>query len=100
MRTARALASLTHYPTVEEAVRAAKHYIDLGFRAIKFHQREIESPKALRREVGAEIKIMLDVNGLWTPDEAIKKAHDLADYNLTWLECPVYPQMTSMELLE
>ncbi len=91
-REIEAYASLPHFATVEEAVKAAKRYIDVGFKAIKFHQREIESSKALRREVGDEVKIMLDVNGLWTPDEAIRKARELADYNMTWLECPVYPQ--------
>lgn len=87
-----AYASHPHYPTVHEAVKAAKHSIDLGFHAIKFHQREVESSKILRKEAGEDVKIMLDVNGLWTPDEAIKKARELEDYNMTWLECPVYPQ--------
>jgi len=87
-----AYASLGRYPTVNETVKGAIHYIDMGFKAIKLHQREIESSKALRIEVGEDVKIMLDVNGLWTPDVTIKKAKELADYNITWLECPVYPQ--------
>lgn len=90
-RDIEAYASLSRYPNVVEAVKGARHYIDMGFKAIKWHQQEIESSKALRREE-KDVKIMLDVSGLWTPDEAIKKARELADYNLTWLESPVYPQ--------
>jgi L-alanine-DL-glutamate epimerase-like enolase superfamily enzyme len=86
-----AYASLPHFPSVSEAVKAAKHYVDLGFMAVKLHQREIESVKILRKEVGEKVKIMLDVTNPWTPDEAIAKARELAEYHITWLEAPVYP---------
>ncbi len=91
-RDIKAYASLGGYRTPAEAVKGAKHYVDMGFRAIKFHQREIESTKMLRRELGDEIEIMLDVSGLWTPDEAIRKARELADSNVSWLESAIYPQ--------
>lgn len=78
-----AYASLRNHPSVASAVDAAQHYIDLGFKAIKFHQREVESTKALRRAVGDDIKIMLDVSGLWAPDEAIRRARELVDCAVT-----------------
>ena len=91
-RDIEAYASLGGFRTPAEAVKGARHYIDMGFRAIKYHQEEIESSKLLRKEVGEDIKIMLDVSGLWTPDEAIKKARELADSDMTWLESAIYPQ--------
>ncbi len=91
-RDIEAYASLGGYPTPAEAVKGAKHYIDMGFKAIKYHQGEIESSKMLRKEVGDGTKIMLDVSGLWTPDEAIRKARELTDSNMTWLESAIYPQ--------
>jgi L-alanine-DL-glutamate epimerase-like enolase superfamily enzyme len=87
-----AYASLPGYPTVADAVHAARHYLDAGFTGIKFHQREIASSIALREAVGEEAKIMLDVSGLWTPSEAIAKARALSPAHLTWLESAIYPQ--------
>lgn len=84
-------ASVGGYPPAE-AVKVAQHCKDLGFNAIKFHAKEVESSIATRKAMGDDFKIMLDVNGLWTPDEAIRKAWELADAKMTWLECPVYPQ--------
>jgi L-alanine-DL-glutamate epimerase-like enolase superfamily enzyme len=87
-----AYASLPHFKTVSEAVKAAKHYVDMGFSGVKLHQTETESSKVLRKEVGEKVKIMLDVTGAWTPDEAIVKARELAGYNISWIEAPVYPE--------
>lgn len=51
-RDIEAYASLGGFRTSAEAVKGAKHYVDMGFRAIKYHQEEIESSKLLRKEVG------------------------------------------------
>ena len=34
---------------------------------------------------------MVDTNCAWTPNEAIAMARKLKEYNLAWLEEPVYP---------
>ena len=34
---------------------------------------------------------MVDTNCAWTPDEAVAMARKLTEYNLAWLEEPVYP---------
>ena len=34
---------------------------------------------------------MVDTNCAWTPNEAIAMARKLKEYNLAWIEEPVYP---------
>jgi L-alanine-DL-glutamate epimerase-like enolase superfamily enzyme len=62
-----------------------------GYRHIKLHERTIEEVAAARDAVGANVALMLDTNCHWSPDEAIQMAQDLRQYDLTWLEEPVYP---------
>ena len=62
-----------------------------GYRHIKLHERRVEEVAAAREAVGPDIALMLDTNCRWTPDEAIDMARRLKDYDLTWLEEPVYP---------
>src|SRR5262249_33751083 len=40
---------------------------------------------------GPDIALMVDTNCAWTLDEAIAMARKLKEYNLAWLEEPVYP---------
>jgi D-arabinonate dehydratase len=47
--------------------------------------------KAVREAIGYDVDVMLDVNGAWTPGEALKAARQLERYNLTWLEEPIWP---------
>jgi L-alanine-DL-glutamate epimerase-like enolase superfamily enzyme len=87
----KAYASLKGYPSIDDAVNGAVHYLEKGFKAIKFHQREVESSIKLRKEVEEDVEIMIDPFGWWTPSETIKEARKLKESNITWLECPVYP---------
>ena len=45
----------------------------------------------IRKEIGDDIAIMVDVNGPWTPREAVEKIKEMAEYNVLWIEEPVCP---------
>jgi L-alanine-DL-glutamate epimerase-like enolase superfamily enzyme len=90
----KAYASLMEYRKPEEVAKISLQWVEQGYKAIKIHQGRsdaIESTKAVRDAVGDDIEIMLDVNGAWTPMEAIKHAKTLERYDLTWLEEPIWP---------
>ena len=90
----KAYASLMEYREPEEVAEIALRWVGEGYTAVKIHQgasNAIESVKAVREAVGDDIDIMLDVNGAWNPQEAIKKAKELEQYNLLWLEEPIWP---------
>lgn len=87
----RAYASLLRYPSPVDVAEAARQYVSQGFSAIKLHQTDVESVAAARAAVGPRIEIMLDVNCVWTPREAIAMAQRFAPYELAWLEEPVWP---------
>jgi L-alanine-DL-glutamate epimerase-like enolase superfamily enzyme len=86
-----AYASLPRYQTAEQAVEVAVRCVESGYRAIKLHQRDIESVEQVRKEVGDEITLMVDVNGLWTPRRAVEKIKQLEPFDVLWIEEPVKP---------
>jgi len=87
----RAYASLLRYEKPEEVVEVARAQVEKGFTAIKLHQADIESVRAVRKAVGEGVDLMVDVNCPWTPLEAIRKAREFSEYNLLWFEEPVWP---------
>jgi L-alanine-DL-glutamate epimerase-like enolase superfamily enzyme len=87
----KAYASLIQYQKPEEVVVAALNCVEQGYSTVKLHQRDIESVKAVRRAVGADVTLMVDVNGAWHPRQAVAAARAMADYGVLWLEEPVTP---------
>ncbi len=90
----KAYASLMEYAKPEQVGEISVQWVEQGYKAVKIHQGRkdaVESTKAVRDAVGDDIEIMLDVNGAWTPMEAIKHARTLEKYDLTWLEEPIWP---------
>jgi L-alanine-DL-glutamate epimerase-like enolase superfamily enzyme len=84
-------ASLVRYSDpglVRASVRAAA---EAGFRSLKLHEIELPVIRAAGEEAGPDIGLMLDVNCAWTLNEARKKAEELKELRLTWLEEPVWP---------
>jgi L-alanine-DL-glutamate epimerase-like enolase superfamily enzyme len=87
----RAYASLLRYERPHEVAAAARQAVTHGFRAVKLHQTDVASVRAAREAVGPGIELMLDVNCPWSPDEAIRIGRTLGEYDLAWLEEPVWP---------
>jgi L-alanine-DL-glutamate epimerase-like enolase superfamily enzyme len=67
-----------------------------GYRAVKLKvggpdpTEDLRRVEAVRRALGPAIRIMTDANGRWTLDQAIATAGRLADYDVTWIEEPIY----------
>jgi L-alanine-DL-glutamate epimerase-like enolase superfamily enzyme len=87
----RAYASLLRYERPEEVVEVAHEYLEQGFTALKLHQTDVESVRAVRKAVGDKVDLMLDVNCAWNPIEARRKIREFDDYTLQWIEEPVWP---------
>jgi galactonate dehydratase len=107
----------THYGyagTVEEFVESARDQIRQGAKALKtdpfFHemrpkgpgytdgqispageQRGVDMIAAVREAVGPDIELLIDCHGLYDVPTAVRLAHRLAPYHITWFEEPVAP---------
>jgi len=73
---------------IRREIRRAK---DAGFKGIKLHEHDPETAALARREAGDRMALMFDVNGRFSPREAVDAARRLAPHNLTWFEEPVWP---------
>ncbi|HET8568853.1 MAG TPA: mandelate racemase/muconate lactonizing enzyme family protein [Candidatus Limnocylindria bacterium] len=82
-------------------VEQASEWVGRGHRAIKIqlgrsperggYRSDIEVTKAIRAAVGPAIDIGADVNSAYDAATAIKVCHEIAKYDLAFLEEPVYP---------
>lgn len=78
-----------------EAGRWAQH----GFRAIKFGWEGfatatdggVELVRAIRKEIGGSLDIMLDVGFVWDRSSAVRWARDLQEFRPSWIEEPFWP---------
>jgi L-alanine-DL-glutamate epimerase-like enolase superfamily enzyme len=86
-----AYASLVRYSEPDVVAQHVARACALGFKHIKLHEITVPAVAAARQAAGLEVKIMLDVNCPWTPDEALDMARQLQPYDLAWLEEPVWP---------
>ena len=58
---------------------------------IKLHKNELESVALARAAIGDDMPLTVDINCQWTPLEAAQRAVAMDEYELTWLEEPVWP---------
>jgi len=74
---------------------AVRHYVERalkrGYRHIKLHEITVAPIEAAREAAGPDTAIMVDCNCPWSVNEAIAMAHRLSEFDLTWLEEPVWP---------
>jgi L-alanine-DL-glutamate epimerase-like enolase superfamily enzyme len=81
--------------TTEELIAETEKVMSQGFRAIKFRvgkptiREDIERLEAVLARVEAGTVLMLDAVQEWTPQEAIRASHRLAEYDPLWLEDPL-----------
>jgi galactonate dehydratase len=101
----------------EYAASRARHYVDLGFTAVKLdpfalnvtwdqsHGQTVplqfspaalataeQSIAAIREEVGNEADILVGTHGQMTPASAIRFARRIEDYDPLWFEEPIPPE--------
>src|SRR5215468_3326302 len=84
-------ASLVRYSEPSLVRTNVRRAIDSGFRSLKVHEIKLSAIRAAREEAGPDAEIMLDVNCAWTLNEARRRAEELKELNLKWLEEPVWP---------
>ena len=77
-------------------IEKAEKYVKLGFKSIKMqvahcftNDEDIANVRDMRKALGDDIGIMIDVNQGWGVEETIKVSKEIEKYNPEWLEEPV-----------
>jgi L-alanine-DL-glutamate epimerase-like enolase superfamily enzyme len=83
--------------SLDELLKDAASLIERGFDAIKVKLgrpdplEDYERVKAVRKAIGPKIKLMTDVNCVWTLNTAKYWGQKLAEFDVFWLEEPMHP---------
>jgi L-alanine-DL-glutamate epimerase-like enolase superfamily enzyme len=86
-----AYASLLKYRDPERVAARTRLAVQEGYRHIKLHETEEPEVKAAREAAGSDVAIMVDTNCPWTPEQARLMTLKLRQYDLHWLEEPIFP---------
>ncbi len=83
--------------SLETVVADCKRLVEEeGYRAVKLKvggpnpQDDLRRVEVVRQALGPEIRIMTDANGRWTLPQAMRTAGRLADFDIDWIEEPIY----------
>jgi D-arabinonate dehydratase/D-galactarolactone cycloisomerase len=97
-----AYASSLRFRGMETTLSAAREFVERGFRAMKIKigqnphdpSNDLKLVKAIRREVGDDITLMVDVNCGYHGDvaTALRVGRQLEDLNILWYEEPLSPE--------
>lgn len=90
-REMQAYASLFRYADSELVARKCTEALEDGYTHIKLHETSIDAVRAARTTSPAGTPLMLDTNCPWSVEQAIQMAHALREFDLLWLEEPVWP---------
>ncbi|TYR36447.1 mandelate racemase/muconate lactonizing enzyme family protein [Mesorhizobium microcysteis] len=93
-------ANCAHHLAPDALARRAAEYVDKGHRALKIRgslthvsiEEATARVRAVREAIGADVKLMVDVNGTWDVDTAIQQLKAWEPYDVYWLEEPVQPE--------
>ena len=83
--------SLFNYEDPDELRTTLHRALSTGTSAVKLHQTDVGSVRIARETIGPDIGLMVDVNCPWTPAKAKQMALEMKEYNLSWLEEPIWP---------
>jgi L-alanine-DL-glutamate epimerase-like enolase superfamily enzyme len=86
-----AYASLLKYRDPERVAERTRQAVEEGYKYIKLHETEEAEVRAAREAAGSGVPIMVDTNCPWTPEEARHMTMKLRQYDLHWLEEPIFP---------
>lgn len=86
-----AYASMQTFRTPDEVAIIALEAVKAGFKSVKLHQVDLLSVKATRKALGEDAEITIDPNGFFNPLEAERFSKSLVEYNVGWLEEPIWP---------
>ncbi|WP_207592408.1 enolase C-terminal domain-like protein [Halomontanus rarus] len=79
---------------LEEPIQTA---VDEGFTAAKIKigaglESDLERVRVAREVLGEDALLMVDMNGNYRPEQAVRSAKAIAEYDITWIEEPVPPE--------
>jgi D-galactarolactone cycloisomerase len=74
---------------VDEGFTAAKIKIGTGV------EEDVERVRTAREILGDDARLMVDINGNYRPDQAVRTAEAIAEYDIEWMEEPVPPENLS-----
>lgn len=82
--------------TCDELVEAVGNWVERGFTAVKVKvgralEDDLVRLAAVRRHIGASVKLMVDANGGWELADAVNRTAAMARFDLTWIEEPLSP---------
>ena len=92
-------------PTWPDLLNEAQSHVEDGFKAMKMKiggltiDEDVDRVHALRRQVGDNVRIMVDANEAYEPSAAITVARRIADANVTWFEEPTSSRALDDNLL-
>ena len=84
-------ASLMPYHDCEKVAAATGRAVKLGYEYVKLHEIAVPEVRTARQVAGKDIKLMVDTNCPWAQGEAVAMGRQLHEYDLHWLEEPVWP---------
>lgn len=86
-------ASLIFYKDAERVAEKSKEAAALGYKHIKLHEEAVGAVRASREALGDDVSIRLDpaASYPWSAEEAKAIAPEFEEFNLTWLEEPIWP---------
>jgi len=90
-------ASSVFFKGKEAMVREAEDLISSGFSAIKLKigmgpEQDLENVRSLRKALGDEVKLMVDVNCGYDRSTALKVGRELQEQQVYWFEEPLPPE--------
>ena len=83
--------------STDELIRDMSNLVERGFDAVKMKlgrpepKEDYERVKAVRRALGDDVKLMVDVNTVWDLKTAIVWGRRLEEFDIYWLEEPMNP---------
>lgn len=86
-----AYASLLRYADPGLVAASCERALGRGYRHIKLHEIEVPMIAAARKAIGPDTRLMVDTNCPWSLAQALEIAARLREYDLTWLEEPIWP---------
>jgi L-alanine-DL-glutamate epimerase-like enolase superfamily enzyme len=93
-----AYASDLHWDEPQPMAEVAARFVELGFRSVKTHigapgehDRDLERLEAIRRAIGPQVGLMIDINTAFDRQQALQFGREITTFNPFWYEEPICP---------
>jgi L-alanine-DL-glutamate epimerase-like enolase superfamily enzyme len=86
-----AYASLLPYRDPAVVAKITAKAVAEGYASVKLHEIDVTQVRAAREAGGADLELTVDTNCPWTPLQAEQMARRMREFDIYWLEEPVWP---------